>query len=438
MKPANFNKTLLKFLDGSPTPFHATANILRNLDDAGFTRLRETDSWNLNPKQSYYVTRNDSSVIAFSVPKPAHESGIRMIGAHTDSPCLKLKPNSAYNELGYWQLGVEVYGGVLLNPWFDRDLSMAGRVTIKSTSGKLRHVLVDVRKAIAIIPSLAIHLDREANKERSINAQTYLPPIIAAGGEFDLNELLRTLVSKHSENKKDFEIVDFELCLYPFENAALIGIKDEFIASARLDNLLSCFVATQTIVHENAQNKESDAEATNRLIVCNDHEEVGSSSTSGARGTFLRDVLNRLLPNEEQRQQTIARSMMVSTDNAHGIHPNFADNHDLHHGPLLNGGPVIKINSNQSYATNSETAAIFKIAAEKAKIPLQNFVTRSDLGCGSTIGPLTATALGVRTVDVGVPTFAMHSTRELAGKDDAFHLYQALLAFNKMLDITTE
>ena len=422
MKKANFNKQLLSFLDQSPTPFHATANLKALLDDNGFVALCETDKWQLKPDKSYYVTRNDSSIIAFRMPGAAEKSGIRMIGAHTDSPCLKLKPNSLYKAHGYWQLGVEVYGGVLLNPWFDRDLSLAGRVTCKNRKGNLVNTLIDLEQAVAIIPSLAIHLDRDANNTRNINAQTYIPPILGlAGDELDLHKLLATKLVADGHDKKDIEIIDFELSLYPTEAAGLLGLNQEFIASARLDNLLSCFTACQTIINSKAK--------TNQLIVCNDHEEVGSNSTSGASGTFLQDVLTRLIPEDEKQLQAIANSVLISTDNAHGIHPNFADKHDSRHGPLLNKGPVIKVNSNQAYATNSETSALFRLAAEKAKVPVQSFVTRTDMACGSTIGPLTATAIGVRTVDVGVPTFAMHSIRELAGSDDAYSLHRALTAF---------
>lgn len=431
MKLTQFNEQLLQFLDNSPSPFHATTNLQQILDNADFAQLKETDSWQLKPSKAYYVIRNDSSIIAFRVPKPAAANGFRMVGAHTDSPCLKLKPNSAYKAHGYWQLGVEVYGGALLNPWFDRDLSIAGRVTLKNKAGNLVNAYVDFERPLAIIPSLAIHLDREANNQRAINPQTYLPPVIGLDDQdFNLYQLLEDKLKEDGIWKKGFELLDSELVLYPTQRASLIGVNQAFIASARLDNLLSCFVATQALVNNNP--------ATNQLIICNDHEEVGSGSTSGARGTFLQDVLNRIVPDDEQRLQSIARSMLISTDNAHGIHPNFADKHDSRHGPLLNKGPVIKINGNQSYATNSETAAIFKMAAQQAAIPLQSFVVRTDLACGSTIGPLTATALGVRTADIGVPTFAMHSTRELAGCEDAYSLYRALGAFYCMENLLAE
>ena len=430
MKLTTLNKQLLKFLDSSPTAFHACANIEAALLNAGFDKLVETESWNIKASKSYFVTRNDSSIIAFRMPKAPTTNGFRMVGAHTDSPCLKLKPNSLYQSHGYWQLGVEVYGGVLLNPWFDRDLSLAGRVTMKRRDGGLWNTLVDFQDPIAIIPSLAIHLDREANKSRSINAQTYIPPILAlAEKSLTLEDLLIKQLQADGHDKKDINIIDYELALYPTEKASKVGLNQEFIASARLDNLLSCFTACRSIADTSA--------TTNQLIVCNDHEEVGSGSSSGARGTFLQDVLNRLMPTDEERIQSIAKSMLISTDNAHGVHPNFADKHDSRHGPLLNAGPVIKVNSNQAYATNSETAALFKLAAKAADVSTQSFVTRTDMGCGSTIGPLTATAIGVRTVDVGVPTFAMHSIRELAGSEDAHSLYRALRAFYEMDELST-
>ncbi|MEM7468120.1 MAG: M18 family aminopeptidase [Pseudomonadota bacterium] len=425
---AELNQSLRTFLDDSPTAFHACRSIENIFRAAGFERLEEHETWGLKTGQAYYVTRNDSSIISFRLPQPLASHGIHMVGAHTDSPCLKLKPNSLYRSNGYWQLGVEPYGGVLLNPWFDRDLSLAGRVTIQHKSHGLKNILVNLNKAIAIIPSLAIHLDREANKKRNINEQTYLPPIIGLTGEtLDLNALLETAIKKEHGTDSLGNIVDFELSLYSIEPAGMVGIEEEFLASARLDNLLSCFIAARAIADSKGN--------TNQLIVCNDHEEVGSGSAAGARGSFLQDVLRRIAPGNEERLQCIARSLLISTDNAHGIHPNFADKHDSRHGPMLNAGPVIKINANQAYASNSETSAIFKLAAEAANVPIQSFVTRSDMGCGSTIGPLTATALGVRTVDVGLPTFAMHSIRELAGSKDPHYLYQTLGAFFEMTDL---
>ncbi|HJP37176.1 MAG TPA: M18 family aminopeptidase [Gammaproteobacteria bacterium] len=423
MTNETFNQHLMEFLDHSPTPFHAAESLATGLREAGFDELDEAARWSIEPGGKYFVTRGDASLIAFSLgPEALPETGLQMVGSHTDSPCLKLKPNAAFKAHGYWQLGVEVYGAALLNPWFDRDLSLAGRVTLQPLGGGLIHRLVDFERALAIIPSLAIHLDRRANKKRSINSQTHLPAIVCIdGGEFDLEREIADRVVAADPDLGEVEVTAFDLSLYPTEKAALVGLRDEFIASARLDNLLSCYVGARALTEA--------PDTSNCLIACNDHEEVGSGSATGARGTFLSSILERLTETSEAYGLTIARSTLVSTDNAHGIHPNFADRHDDRHGPRLNGGPVIKINSNQAYASNSETTAIFKQACRAAGVPVQSFVARTDMACGSTIGPLTATALGVKTVDVGVPTFAMHSIREIAGSEDAFSLYRALRWF---------
>lgn len=430
MPKPEFNTGLLGFLHRSPTPFHAVAVMREQLLAAGFSELDEADAWQVASRGRYLVTRNQSSLIAFRTGRRGMaEDGLRMVGAHTDSPCLKLKPNAVNETVGYVKFGVEVYGGVLLNPWFDRDLSLAGRVTLRDGRGALRSVLIDFERAIAIIPSLAIHLDREANEGRSINKQTMLPPVLGLAGTkpFDLQALIKSELKKQHGALGRLDILDFELCFYGTQAPAMVGVAEEFIAAARLDNLLSCYTGTQAIIDSKAD--------TAQLFIASDHEEVGSNSSAGARGNFLKSVLERLCGGDETYARTIARSLLVSTDNAHGIHPNFADKHDNRHGPVLNRGPVVKVNSNQSYATNSESAALFKHAAAQAKVAVQSFVTRTDMGCGSTIGPLTAAALGVRTVDVGVPTFAMHSIRELAGADDAHALYRALLAFFALKDL---
>lgn len=414
---------LLDFLKRSPSPFHATQSMAEALQDAGYQALDERETWQLKPQGRYYVTRNDSSIIA--IKRGQHDPvqhGIRMVGAHTDSPCLKVKPQPELARHGYWQLGVEVYGGVLLSPWFDRDLSLAGRVTFKH-NGQLQSRLINFQQAIASIPSLAIHLNREANSGWAINAQTELPPILAQlQGETkkDFRALLaEQLQREHAISAAD--ILDYELCFYDSQPAALVGLNQDFIASARLDNLLSCYAGLQGLLNSNDQHTQ--------VLVCTDHEEVGSNSACGADGPFLEQVLRRMLNTEEDFVRCIQHSLLISADNAHGIHPNYADKHDANHGPLLNHGPVIKVNANQRYATSSETSSFFKLLCQQAEIPVQSFVTRSDLGCGSTIGPITASQLGVQTIDIGVPTFAMHSIRELAGSKDLSYLVRALQAF---------
>lgn len=422
-----FNQGLLDFLHASPTPFHATTQMAHQLQQAGFIALHEGDAWQLESGQRYFVTRNDSSIIAFVYGRrPLLETGIRMVGAHTDSPCLKVKPQPELNRRGYFQLGVEVYGGALLAPWFDRDLSLAGRVSYRDGSHTIRSVLVNFVDPVATIPSLAIHLDREVNRNRSINAQKDIVPLLLQLNENDaqtpdFRALLLAHIQREYPQLDAAQVLDYEISLYDTQAPALVGWQQDFIASARLDNLLSCYIGLQALL-------QSDPEVTS-LLICTDHEEIGSTSTCGARGPMLQQFLERLVPDTDTRVRVLDRSLMVSADNAHGIHPNFSDRHDENHGPLLNRGPVIKVNANQRYATNSETSAIFRVLCDQAQVPVQSFVSRTDMECGSTIGPLTAAEVGVKTLDVGVPTFAMHSIRELAGSLDAWYLYRVLSGF---------
>ncbi len=427
MKNRQFNQDLLQFLGASPTPFHAVETMATQLLSADFERLNEADHWVLVPGGRYFVTRNDSSIVAFTMGYgDVAESGFRMTGAHTDSPCLKVKPQPDIVKCGYYQLGVEVYGGVLLNPWFDRDLSMAGRVSYLTYDGALESALIDFKAPIAVIPSLAIHLDRNANKERTVNPQKDLPPLLflsEKGSHPDFHGLLLQQLLEQYPSSDAEKVLDYEISLYDTQPPALIGLHEEFIAGARLDNLLSCFTLMSSLMES-----EVDHQHVN-LMVCSDHEEVGSASASGAQGPFLESVLSRICGAGENQVRALDRSVMISVDNAHGVHPNFAEKHDANHGPILNEGPVIKVNANQRYASNSETAALFRHLCEQEQVPVQSFVVRSDMGCGSTIGPITASGIGVKTLDVGVPTFAMHSIRELAGHRDAYSLYQVLQGF---------
>ncbi len=433
MQDTEFVNGLLSFLKHSPTPFHAVGEMAQALESKGFQRLLEADAWSLTEKGRYYVTRNDSSIVAFTLNKPLLGNGFRITGAHTDSPCLKVKPNPEIVNQSYLQLGVEIYGGALLNPWFDRDLSIAGKVSFIDRQGLLQNALVDFEQAVATVPSLAIHLDREANSKRCIDAQKHMPPVLMklpeSGSEPDFRKILLRLVQAQHETMEAVKVLDYELSFYDVQAPAVIGLHDDFVASARLDNLLSCYTGLQAILDDNVQQ--------NSLLICSDHEEVGSMSATGAQGPFLQSVLERIClgrqtseqassPSTEYFLRVMDSSMMISADNAHAVHPNYADKHDSNHGPLINGGPVIKVNANQRYATCSETSAVFKQLCEQADVPVQSFVVRSDMACGSTIGPITAAEIGVRTLDVGVPTFAMHSIRELAGRWDAYYLYRVL------------
>ena len=422
MNLQNFNDDLINFLYKSPTPYHAVKNMTDELKEHGFRKLYERDSWNLKTGECYYVTRNESSIIAFRAGN-IHK-GFRMIGAHTDSPCLKVKPNPEISKHQYLQLGVEVYGGALLNPWFDRDLSLAGRVQYLTSSNEFQSLLINFEKPIATIPSLAIHLDRKANNNRSINPQTDIPPVLLQLSNEEKADFRKILQDHISKQKIDDckEVLDYDLSFYDCNKPAIIGLHKDFIASARLDNLLSCFVGLRSLINH----KPGDATP---LLVCNDHEEIGSQSAIGAQGPFLKNVLERIATTNELLIQSMSHSMLISTDNAHAIHPNFSDKYDNNHGPLINKGTVIKINNNHRYATNDETASLFKLLSRKEKACVQYFVTRTDTGCGSTIGPLTAAKLGVRTLDIGLPTFGMHSIRELAGTKDAFELSAVLSRF---------
>jgi len=425
MNDNEFNQGLMEFVEFSPTPFHAVQTMIGRMECMGYQQLFESEAWQLEKGQGYYVTRNDSSIIAFKLgTEDLTETGIKMVGAHTDSPCLKVKPQPEIVNNGYFQLGVEVYGGALLNPWFDRDLSLAGRVNFLDYEGEIHQVLVNFENPVAVIPSLAIHLDREANEKRKINAQKDIPPVLLKlpnEDKPDFKAILLQLLEKKCGVEDAEEILDYELSFYDVQPPALVGLHQDFIASARLDNLLSCYTGLMSLFEANAD--------VSSLLICSDHEEVGSASSSGAQGPFLKSVLERIAGVGESLTRVINQSMMISADNAHGVHPNYADKHDDNHGPIINQGPVIKTNANQRYASNSETAAIFRHLCKKADVPVQSFVVRSDMACGSTIGPITATEIGVKTLDVGVPTFAMHSIRELAGYWDAYYLYRVLKEF---------
>lgn len=406
---------LCAYIAESPTPFHATRNLVKLFVAAGFEALDEGKDWKIEANKSYVVTRNDSSIIAFHCGADVSQ-GFNMIGAHTDSPCLRIKPNPDISKKGYAQLGVEVYGGVLLQPWLDRDLSIAGRVSGVNKNGELFHELIDFEKAVAIIPNLAIHLERQANSKRVINPQTNLPLILGLDQSIEFKTLLLDYCQSDAE-----KVLEFELSCYDTQHPSIVGLHDEFISAARLDNLLSTYIGARALL-DSKPGKPA-------LFVATDHEEVGSASACGAQGPFLKSVIERLVDGAPAVTQLISCSSMISCDNAHGIHPNYADKHDQNHGPILNKGPVIKINNSQRYASNSISSAKFQKVCESINVPTQTFVTRSDMGCGSTIGPITATELGIETLDIGAPQWAMHSIRETAGVQDCDYLHRALCAY---------
>ena len=417
MRMRALNQRLYSFLDDSPTPFHAVLQMSQILEKAGFTQIFEKEDWCLQRGGKYFVTRNQSALIGFIVGEsdPA-EYGARVVGAHTDSPALMVKPQSEIRENGFLQLGVEVYGGALLNPWFDRDLSIAGRVVCQSVEGELSSHLIDLKRPVAFIPSLAIHLDKEANKNRTIDPQTDLSPIVL---QLNKNQELREVLQKECLSE-ELIIIDYELYLYDSLGVTELGLQNEFFSSGRLDNLLSCFSGVEAL--SRADSKHFCA------FVCNDHEEVGSISACGADGSFLESVFERIFVSKPL-SCVFTSSMFISCDNAHAVHPNYKRQHDFWHQPVLNGGLVMKVNAKHRYATTSLTSSIFKKICMNAEVPVQTFVSRNDLSCGSTIGPITSARLGIPTIDVGIPQLAMHSCRETAGVKDPIYLSKALEKF---------
>jgi len=408
---------LIDFLEASPSPAHCVAETEAQLEAAGFRRVDE-DSLpsELSPGDKGFLSRSGTIVAWIAGTAAPEEAGFRILGAHTDSPNLRLKPNPEYSKEGYLQWGVEVYGGPILPTWTDRDLGLAGSVTCV-VNGQLEQRLVRVDEPLARIPNLAIHYNREVNKKGlQINAQKHLPLVVSQGEPGALKALLAAAADCDGE-----AIKGWDLCLFDLQPPCLGGLNDEFVFSARLDNQYSCFAALQGLL---AQKTPTESTSVMALF---DHEEVGSRSAHGACSQFLEFVLARLIRDhsvdgEGGLSRAIAKSFMVSSDMAHGVHPNYADFHDAQHKPQLNGGPVLKTNVGMSYATDGEAAARFRLACEAEGLEYQEHIHRSDLRCGSTIGPVVAAGLAVRTVDVGAAMLSMHSIREQAGAADAERL----------------
>lgn len=408
---------LIDFLDASPSPWHAVESTLERLD--GFARLDEADAWTEIPAAGYVV--RSGAIIAWRLPNGPTRAyaPVRIVGAHTDSPGLRVKPRPDTGGHGWKQLAVEVYGGILNNSWLDRDLAIAGRVIGADATSHL----LNVAEPIARVPQLAVHLDRNVNAEGlTLDTQQHLTPVWGVGsatpGEF------ADWVAAACD--LDGAAAWWELCFYDLQGATVLGADHSMLASGRLDNQLSCWAATRALVASRPDEHIA-------LIVLNDHEEVGSSSTSGAGGPFLESVLHRIVAarggTPDDAYRSFASSACVSADNAHAVHPNYPERHEPGHRPIVNAGPAIKVNANQRYATSGPTAALFQAACEQAGVPSQVFVSRNNMPCGSTIGPITSTRLGIPTVDVGVPQLSMHSARELCGVDDPLHLTAALRSF---------
>jgi aspartyl aminopeptidase len=407
---------LLDFIDASPSPYHCVKSVEDRLK---FKLLSEQIKWTKKEVSSKnIVIRNKSSFVAFKLPKTLKKGGLsfRIIASHTDSPCLKLKVNGSSVSHQYHQWGTEIYGGVLLNSWLDRDLYVSGILSYINSKGKIIQELIKLDDYLFRVPQLAIHLDRDiSTKGLQLNKQKHMQPLIGLEKNKNfLNLLMEKLPNKGRGIKK--ETLFFDLVLADRTPSKFGGIENEFIYAPRLDNQAMCHASIVALQNYNC------SEDNIIPVVCSfDHEEVGSSSLAGAQSDFLHSVLTRLasvLKVEDDLPEMISRSYMISADMAHAVHPNYAEKHDPQHLPVIGSGPVIKTNSNMRYASNPETNTMFASLCLKSKINFQNFVSRSDIGCGSTIGPLASTKLGIKTIDVGNPMLSMHSAREMGGSED--------------------
>lgn len=418
---------LLAFLGESPTPFHAVASATARLLAAGFAPIAEGDDWSGLTPGRYVFTHGGSSLLAFVLPESKRLAGFRVVGAHTDSPNLRLKPSPEYKKEGYAQLGVEVYGGALLNSWLDRDLSLAGRIFVRD-GDKIAPRLVRFTRPMLRVAQLAIHLDREINdKGLQLNKQDHLAPIFGLARD-DAPDLASMLAEAAGVARE--AVVGSELMLYDVVPPTTGGRDEELVFSGRLDNLAMSHAAVRALVDAAPGAASGDLVPVAALF---DHEEVGSESAYGAHSGFLPRALERIAVARggarEDLHRALAGSLCVSADMAHAVHPNYASRHEERHKPVLNGGPVIKVNAQQRYATSGATAALFRDLCARAEVPVQHYAHRTDLPCGSTIGPIASTLLGIRTVDVGNPMLSMHSARELGGSKDPAMMTRVLSLF---------
>jgi aspartyl aminopeptidase len=416
---------LCGFVDASPSPFHACAEAAARLEQAGFRRLLETDAWPVEPGR-FYLLRGGSLVAWNSEGAAGPATPFRVVGAHTDSPNLRVKPQPDLSRAGWQLLGVEVYGGPLLNSWLDRDLGVSGRVAVRTPDGGVDQRLVHVDDPVLRVPQLAIHLDREVNEGLKLNPQQHLSPIWGVGtspGDF------RAFVAKTCEVDAD-AVLGWELMTHDLTPSRRIGRDGDLLAAPRLDNLATSYAGVRAMV---ASVDRPPAAPWLPVLVLFDHEEVGSMSERGAFSTLLPAVLERVVRaaggDRDDYLRALAGSVIASGDMAHATHPSYADRHDPEHQVRINGGPVLKTNAKLRYATDAVGAAAFVAACEQASSPVQQFVSRSDMACGSTVGPMTAALTGATTVDFGAPTLSMHSAREMCGAHDPALYAAALAAF---------
>jgi aspartyl aminopeptidase len=430
-------KDLCAFIDAGPMPYQAVAESAKRLGAAGFRELTESAEWKLEAGRGYWVTRNSTTLLAFRLAAKAPSStGVALVGAHVDSPNLRVKPRGDQVSEGYRQLAVEVYGGPILATWTDRDLGLAGRVVLAGDGagprGGVRQHLVTIRRPVARVSTLAIHLNRAVNDDGlKLDKQRHLPPMLGlAGAAGDAWSLRRLLADEAGAAEED--VLGFDVGLFDVTPSAIGGLDGELVFAPRLDNLGSSHAALTALIEAS---RRGAAQECSWLVALFDHEECGSQSMQGAQGTFVRDVLARIASThpaagasaQEEIGRTISRSLLVSADMAHAVHPNYAELHEPRHRPRLNAGPVIKRNENQRYATDGESSALFERLCRDAGFAPQHFAMRTDLPCGTTIGPIAAAGAGLKTVDVGNPMLSMHSIRECCGTYDQDLMIEAFL-----------
>lgn len=426
-KTEKFAANLLQYLNDSPTAFHAVENAAAILKENGFQELKETESWALEKEGRYFIVKNSSAVIAFTIGTgDLNKEGFRIIGAHTDSPSLKVKPGDCtVTPDGYVKVNVEIYGGAILQTWFDRPLALAGRLVVKE-NGALREKLVRIDKPVFMIPNLCIHFNRDMKEKGACNKQTEILPLLSMKeDDMEKEDYLPALLEEETGIEKG-NVVDYELYLYEYQKGILTGKKREFISAGRIDDLSMVYAGLTALT-------QAQAQAGCQVLAAFDNEEVGSTTAQGANSGLLLHLLNRICKNlgltDEGYFQAVANSTSISADLAHAVHPNYSDKHDTENRPVLGGGPVIKYSASQRYATTAMSAAYFMQACERTGVPYQKFVNRNDIIGGSTIGPALSGLTTIPTVDMGAPILAMHSIREFGAAADMEYARRAFLAY---------
>ncbi|MFE3323890.1 M18 family aminopeptidase [Streptomyces sp. NPDC059176] len=425
--PSRFDRghtdDLMTFLAASPTPYHAVAGAAERLEKAGFRQVRETDAWDGSTGGQYVV--RGGAIIAWYVPEgAAPHTPFRIVGAHTDSPNLRVKPEPDMGSHGWRQIAVEVYGGPLLNSWLDRDLGLAGRLSLRDGTTRL----VNIDRPLLRVPQLAIHLDRSVHeKGLQLDKQRHMQPVWGLGGDVHDGDLIAFL--EEESGIEAGEVAGWDLMTHALEAPAYLGRDRELLAGPRMDNLISVHAGTAALTAVSAR----DGLPYIPVLAAFDHEENGSQADTGAEGPLLGSVLERSVfargGSYDDKARALAGTICLSSDTGHAVHPNYAERHDPTHHPRANGGPILKVNVNQRYATDGSGRAVFAAACERAGVPWQTFVSNNAMPCGTTIGPITAARHGIQTVDIGVACLSMHSARELCGADDPYLLANALVAF---------